>query len=72
MCRNIKKLRQSEALPTDDEIELAALQFVRKVSGYRKPSQRNAEAFNAAVKQVATATRDLLHGLQPLAPASLR
>lgn len=72
MCRNIKKLRQSEALPTDDEIELAALQFVRKVSGYRKPSQRNAEAFNAAVEQVATATRELLRRLQPVAPSSLR
>jgi hypothetical protein len=60
MCRNIKQLRQPENPPTQDEIELAALQYVRKVSGYRKPSRRNQEAFNEAVREVAQATKALL------------
>ena len=60
MCRSIKQLRQSDRSPTDEEIHAAALQFVRKVSGYRKPSRANEAAFNLAVAEVATATRHLL------------
>lgn len=59
MCRNIKVLRQPERQPTDEDIHLAALQFVRKVSGYRQPSRKNAPAFEQAVEEVATATRRL-------------
>jgi hypothetical protein len=60
MCRNIKVLRQPDRPPTDEEIHLAALQFVRKVSGYRQPSRKNTQAFEQAVEGVATATRRLL------------
>lgn len=64
MCRSIKILRRTEAPATDEEIAAAALQFVRKVSGYRKPSQRNAEAFDGAVDEVALVTRRLLQSLE--------
>ena len=60
MCRSIKVLRSAEAPATDAEIEAAALQFVRKISGYRQPSKANAEAFDAAVAEVAGASRRLL------------
>jgi hypothetical protein len=63
MCRNIKVLRQAERPPTDEEIQLAALQFVRKVSGYRQPSRKNAQAFDQAVEKVAAATRQLFDQL---------
>jgi hypothetical protein len=63
MCRNIKQLRTHERPPTDEELELAALQFVRKVSGYRKPSRANEAAFSAAVAEIAAATRRLFDGL---------
>lgn len=63
MCRSIKQLRQPDRPPTDDEIQAAALQFVRKVSGYRKPSRANEAAFSQAVADVAAATRHLLHQL---------
>ncbi len=63
MCRNIKQLRRPEGPPTDDELQAAALQFVRKVSGYRKPSKANEAAFNRAVEEVAAATRHLFDGL---------
>ena len=63
MCRSIKTLRRAEAPATDEEIRAAALQFVRKVSGYRVPSRRNAEAFVAAVDDVAEASRRLLDAL---------
>jgi len=62
MCRSIKTLRTQETA-TDDEVRAAALQFVRKLSGYRVPSQRNTLAFEAAVDEVAAATRRLLDGL---------
>ena len=64
MCRSIKTLRRSEMPPTDEEIEAAALQFVRKVSGYRKPSRVNAEPFDAAVSEISAASRRLLDSLQ--------
>ena len=57
MCRNIRRLRQADRLPTDDELRDAALQFVRKSSGYRVPSAANREAFEAAVDEVSTAGR---------------
>lgn len=60
MCRNIKQLRRPDAPPTEEEISLAALQYVRKVSGYRKPSRANEAAFDAAVAEVAAATTRLL------------
>ena len=60
MCRSIKTLRGLDEPATEEEIRAAALQFVRKVSGYRAPSRRNEEAFNAAVDDVADASRRLL------------
>ena len=63
MCRNIKKLRRPEEQPTDQELNDAALQFVRKVSGYREPSKANREAFDTAVSEVASATRVLFDEL---------
>ena len=63
MCRNIKQLRQLDRSPTEEEIQAAALQFVRKVSGYRQPSRANEAAFNQAVAEVAAATRHLLQHL---------
>ena len=65
MCRSIKKLRTEDGPATEEEIREAALQFVRKVSGYRVPSQRNAEAFDAAVEDVAEASRKLLDAVAP-------
>ena len=63
MCRNIKKLRRPESPPTDAELRDAALQFVRKVSGYPKPSRANTEAFEQAVEDVAAATRKMFDRL---------
>ena len=60
MCRSIKQLRGADPAPTAAEIDAAALQFVRKVSGYRKPSRANQAAFEQAVAEVAAATRRLL------------
>ena len=65
MCRSIKTLRDFENPPADEEIEAAALQFVRKISGYRKPSKANQETFDAAVANIAKASRDLLDSLEP-------
>jgi len=63
MCRSIKVLRRPETPATELEISAAALQFVRKVSGFRKPSRTNQEAFDAAVREVAAATERLLDTL---------
>ena len=63
MCRSIKPLRRSESDTTTGEIEAAALQFVRKVSNYRAPSARNAEAFEMAVAEIASASRRMLETL---------
>jgi hypothetical protein len=60
MCRSIKTLRRPDEQATDEEIRAAALQFVRKVSGYRQPSRANADAFEAAVQEVAEASKRLL------------
>jgi hypothetical protein len=63
MCRSIKVLRRPDAAATTPEISAAALQFVRKVSGFRKPSRANQDAFEAAVQEVAAATERLLDTL---------
>ena len=63
MCRNIKKLRQPEHPPSEEEIRDAALQFVRKVSGYRVPSRLNQVAFNQAIDEIAASTQKLLENL---------
>ena len=63
MCRSIKQLRNSEIPATEEEIRAAALQFVRKVSGYRKPSRVNEEVFERAVEEVAEVTKRLLDNL---------
>ncbi|NNC92605.1 MAG: DUF2277 domain-containing protein [Acidimicrobiia bacterium] len=63
MCRSIKTLRTPEMMVTDEEIEAAALQFVRKISGYRKPSQTNEKTFNRAVREISRSSRKLLDEL---------
>ena len=63
MCRSIKPLRLPDRPATEQEIQEAALQYVRKVSGYRKPSKVNEEAFNNAINEVAEATRKMLEKL---------
>jgi hypothetical protein len=60
MCRSIKQLRQPGQTPTQEEIQAAALQYIRKISGYRQPSRANQAAFDQAVHQVSEATRSLL------------
>ncbi|MBL4689126.1 MAG: DUF2277 domain-containing protein [Nannocystaceae bacterium] len=72
MCRNIKTLFNFEPPATDDEVEAASLQFVRKLSGFTKPSRANEDAFHAAVEQVAAISRELLSRLQTNAPAKDR
>ena len=63
MCRNIKPLFNFEPPATDDEVRASALQFVRKVSGFTKPSKANEEAFNEAVDEVTAAARKLIQSL---------
>lgn len=63
MCRSIKTLRHHETVASDDEVRAAALQFVRKISGYRAPSRRNADAFDSAVDEVTASSRRLLDAL---------
>lgn len=70
MCRSIKQLRNAAQPATDAEIEAAALQFVRKVSGYRAPSAANQQAFDATVAEIADATRRLLDSLVIRSPAA--
>ncbi len=68
MCRNIKTLFNFEPPATDDEVRAAALQFVRKVSGFTKPSHANAAAFDRAVEDVAQVARALVDSLVTQAP----
>jgi hypothetical protein len=68
MCRNIKTLHNFQPPATDEEIRASSLQFVRKLSGFNKPSKANEEAFNRAVEQVAQAAHDLLDSLVTTAP----
>lgn len=63
MCRSIKQLRRPDEPASVEEIQAAALQYVRKVSGYRAPSRANSAAFDAAVDEVAEATRRLLEAV---------
>ena len=60
MCRSIQTLRRADQPATNEEIQAAALQFVRKISGYRQPSRANAEAFEAAVQEISGSSRRLL------------
>jgi hypothetical protein len=68
MCRNIKPLFNFEPPATADEVRASALQFVRKVSGFTKPSKANEEAFNVAVEEVTAAARRLIDALVTTAP----
>ena len=68
MCRNIKRLRNPEHAPTDQELHDAALQFIRKISGFRAPSRANQDAFDAAVRDVAANARVLFDSLHPGSP----
>jgi hypothetical protein len=72
MCRSIKTLRRREGRASQEEITAAALQYVRKVSGFRAPSRRNTDAFEAAVDEVGRASRRLLEAIEGVekAPAS--
>ncbi|HEY5671199.1 MAG TPA: DUF2277 domain-containing protein [Anaerolineales bacterium] len=63
MCRSIKTLRRPEQPPTEEELHAAALQYVRKVSGYRMPSRRNQVVFEQAVEEIAMVTQKLLDSL---------
>ena len=69
MCRSIKVLRQNDGEPSELEIREAALQFVRKISGYRHPSQANAEAFERAVDDITGASKELLASLVDRSPS---
>ena len=64
MCRSIKKLRNPDHFPVEEDIRAAALQYIRKVSGYRQPSRINQLAFEQAVTEVAVSTRTLLENIQ--------
>ena len=68
MCRNIKTLFNFEPPATDEEIRASALQFVRKLSGFNKPSKINEAAFDLAVEQVSEAAHTLIHSLKTTAP----
>ena len=70
MCRSIKQLRNTEIPVTEEEIRAAALQFVRKVSGYRKPSKLNEAVFEQAVDEVTEATKKMLESLTANKPIS--
>ena len=72
MCRSIKVLRDADKQPTEQEVREAALQFVRKISGYRHPSRANTPAFDAAVDEIASSSRKLLGSLQQRTPATLQ
>jgi len=68
MCRSIKRLREGEVPATEQEIREAALQYIRKVSGFRAPSKRHEQAFEAAVDDVADASRRLLESVTARLP----
>lgn len=72
MCRSIKTLRGSEPAASEEEVRAAALQFVRKISGYQKPSRVNQPVFDAAVDEIAAASRRLLEGLTSMSSAMPR
>jgi hypothetical protein len=68
MCRNIRRLREGNVAATDEEIRDAALQYVRKVSGFGAPSDRHRQAFDVAVDEVAAASRKLLESVTARLP----
>jgi hypothetical protein len=68
MCRSIKVLRRPGELATEGELQGAALQFVRKISGFHKPSKKNQEAFDRAVREIAEASARLLEAICALSP----
>ena len=68
MCRNIKPLHNFEPPATTDEVRASALQYVRKISGYNKPSKANQEAFDRAVDEITAITRNMLESLSTDAP----
>jgi hypothetical protein len=68
MCRNIKTLFNFDPPATTDEVNASAIQFVRKLSGFNKPSRQNEEAFNLAVERVAAAAQEMLNSLVTVAP----
>jgi len=72
MCRNIKILFNFEPPATDDEVRAAALQFVRKITGFNKPSQANEASFLAAVEEVTMVSRRLLYSLETSSPPKNR
>lgn len=72
MCRNIKTLFNFDPPVTDDEVQAASLQFVRKITGFNKPSKSNEAAFQAAVDEVAGISKRLLHSLETSAPPKNR
>ena len=72
MCRNIKTLFNFDPPVTEDEVRAASVQFVRKISGFNKPSKANEAAFQAAVDEVAAVSMRLMHSLETTAPAKNR
>jgi len=72
MCRNIKTLFNFDPPVTEDEIQAASLQFVRKITGFNKPSKANEEAFQAAIDEIAGVSSRLLHSLDTTAPPKNR
>lgn len=72
MCRNIKTLFNFDPPVTDEEIRAASLQFVRKISGFAKPSKANEAAFQAAVEEIASVSGRLIHSLETHAPPKNR
>ena len=71
MCRSIKKLRSLDATVNDEDVRAAALQFVRKISGYAKPSLANEAAFNQAIDEISLASRTLLTSLKTMHPKTV-
>lgn len=72
MCRSIKVLRRPESFATDDEIEAAARQFVRKISGFHNPAKRNEAVYESAIDDIALVSRRLLEELRDIAEAGPR
>ncbi len=72
MCRNIKTLFNFEPPVTEDEVRAASLQFVRKITGFNKPSKANEAAFQTAIDEIAAVSSRLLHGLETNAPPKNR
>ena len=72
MCRNIRTLFNFDPPVTEEEVRAASIQFVRKISGFTKPSKANEAAFDAAVEEIAGVSRQLLHSLETTAPPKNR